>query len=40
MDAAGGLPDESALERVTMTQVMTDPFGTLGSLFDMPAAKC
>jgi hypothetical protein len=37
MDVAAGTPDESAWESVTLTQVMTDPFGTLGGLFDMPA---
>jgi hypothetical protein len=37
MDAAGGVPDESALDHITVTQVMADPFGTLGSLFNMPA---
>jgi hypothetical protein len=37
MDAAAGAPDESAWNSVTLTQVMTDPFGTLGDLFDMPA---
>ena len=37
MDTAAGISDESALDRVTVTQVMTDPFGTLGGLFDMPA---
>jgi hypothetical protein len=37
MDAAADKPNESALGRVTVTQVMTDPFGTLDGLFDMPA---
>jgi hypothetical protein len=37
MDATAGVPDEAAWSSVTVTQVMTDPFGTLGGLFDMPA---
>lgn len=37
MDIAADMPDESALDSVTVTQVMTDPFGTLSGLFDMPA---
>jgi hypothetical protein len=37
MDAAGSTPDESTWERVTVTQMMTDPFGTFGGLVDMPA---
>jgi hypothetical protein len=37
MDTAGGVPDEAATARVTLTRVMTDPFGTLDTLFDMSA---
>jgi hypothetical protein len=39
MDSAGDIDelDESAWSSVTLTQVMSDPFGTLGSLFDMSA---
>lgn len=37
IDAATDTPDESALDQITLTQMMTDPFGTIGGLFDMPA---
>jgi hypothetical protein len=36
-DAAASTPDESALDHITVTQVMTDPYGTATRLFDMPA---
>jgi hypothetical protein len=36
-EAAAEAPDESALDSITLTQIMTDPFGTASVLFDMPA---
>ena len=36
-DSTAETPDESALDRITLTQVMTDPFGTIGGLVDMAA---
>jgi hypothetical protein len=39
MESAGGVDelDETAWDNVTVTQVMTDPFGTMSGLFDMHA---
>ena len=37
MDAAAGVPEEDAWNSVTVTQMMSDPFGTLRGLIDMPA---
>ena len=36
-EAAAETPDESALDSITLTQIMMDPFGTASGLFDMPA---
>jgi hypothetical protein len=36
MESAMAMPDESAWESVTVTQMLTDPFGTIGTVIDIP----